>query len=111
MSGMAETDPRDTRHEELTYKIATLEAMITQLCQQVQILANASIQNKATLNPDDQSFHREKRLDQKDSPQKHKKPQTYSASSNVEEDINEQASMTEDRLTAWDDYLPKPTND
>jgi hypothetical protein len=112
MSGMTESDPRDTRHEELTNKIATLEAMITQLCQQVQILAkNASNQNKTTFDQDDPSVHREKRLDQKDSPRKHKKSQAYSASSYVEEDINEQAPMTEDCLTAWDDYLPKPTND
>lgn len=113
MSGMTESDPRDTRHEELTNKIATLEAMITQLCQQVQILANnaSSGQNKTTFDQDDPSVHREKRQDQKDSPRKHKKPQAYSASSYVDEDINEQAPMTEDRLTAWDDYLPKPTND
>jgi hypothetical protein len=106
MSGMTETDPRDTRHEELTSKIATLEATIAQLCQQVQLLTNASAQQNTTLSHKDESLHREKRLDRKDSPRKHKRPQTYSAPSHVAEDINEAAPMTDDRPTAWDDYLP-----
>ena len=112
MSGMTEPVPRDTRHEELTNKIATVEALIGQLCQQVlQLLTNASAQNTIASILDEQHFHREKRLDQKDSPRKRKKPQTYSASPNVEQDISEQAPMTEDRLTAWEDYISKRTND
>ena len=108
---MTETDPRDTRHEELTSKIATLEATIAQLCQQVQLLTNASAQQNTTLSHKDESLHREKRLDRKDSPRKHKRPQTYSAPSHVAEDINEAAPMTDDRSTVWDDYLPNATND
>jgi hypothetical protein len=40
MSGITESDPRDARHEELNNKIATLEATVAQLCQQIQLLVN-----------------------------------------------------------------------
>ena len=96
---MTEPDQvRDARHEELSTKIATLEAMIVELCKQVQTLTNNSAHH------DDGSRHHGKRIDTKESPRKHKKPQQYSALSCVEEDTNEAAPMDEDRLTAWDDY-------
>jgi hypothetical protein len=104
MSGMTESDPRDFRHEELAKKITTLEATMTQLCQQVQLLANASAQQNSRQGQDDESRHREKRLDRKDSPRKHKQAQTYSATFHADEGINEPAPMEDDRLTAWDDY-------
>ena len=102
VSGMTEPEQsRDARHEELTIKIATLEATIAELCEQVQLLANSNAHN------DEQMHHCGKRIDMKDTPRKHKRAQQYSAPSSVEEDTNETAPMDEDRLTAWDDYLPK----
>jgi hypothetical protein len=111
MSGMTESDPRDVRHEELANKITTLEATIIQLCQQVQLLANASAQQKSHEGHDDESRHREKRLDRKDSPRKHKQAQTYSATSHADEGINEPAPMEDDRLTVWDDYQNHSSDD
>jgi hypothetical protein len=106
---MTETDtPRDLRHEELSNKIATLETMILQLCQQVQLL------NAAAAQQQDQSadlHHRDKRIDMKNSPRKHKKAQTYSATSSDKEDTDDGAPMDEDHLTVWDDYAPKPKDD
>jgi hypothetical protein len=106
VSGMTEPDPaRDPRHDELSNKIAHLEAMIVQLCQQVQSLTNSAHHN------DEQTRPSGKRIDRKDSPRKHKKPHQYSAPSSVEEDTNEPAPMEEDRITVWDDYLTKPKDD
>jgi hypothetical protein len=51
--------------------------------------------------------HPGKRQDLKATPRKHKKASQYSAISSVEEDSSEPAPMNEDRLTAWDDYLPE----
>ncbi|KAI2512755.1 hypothetical protein MHU86_1543 [Fragilaria crotonensis] len=111
VSGMTESDtPRDIRHEELTNKIATLEAMIERLCQQVQVLTNTAAQPQA-IDPDDSPNHREKRLDRKASPRKHKQSTQYSAPSGIEEDNHEPAPMDEDRLTAWDDYSPRKDDD
>ena len=99
VSGMTEPDQvRDARHEELSTKIATLEAMIVELCEQVQTLTNNSAHHN------DGSHHHGKRVDTKESPRKHKKPQQYSALSCVKEDTNEAAPMDDDRHTAWDDY-------
>jgi hypothetical protein len=111
MSGITESDPRDARHEELNNKIATLEATVARLCQQVQLLVNGPALQPSTPGQETESLHREKRLDRKDSPRKHKKAQTYYAPSNVEEDINEPAPMDDDRLTVWDDYLTPANND
>ncbi len=106
VSGMTESDQmRDARHEELSHKIANLETMIKQLCQQVQALTN-SPENHESHPPNPG-----KRIDRKDSPRKHKKAHQHSARSSVEEDINEPAPMDEDRPTVWDDYLPQPNDD
>ena len=107
VSGMTEQEQsRDTRHEELSTKIATLEATIVELCKQVQLLTNQSASYH-----EDGSQHYGKRIDRKDSPRKHKQPQQYSAPSSVAEDTNEPAPMDEDRLTAWDDYTLKLKDD
>ena len=111
MSGMTESDtPRDIIHEELRNKIASLEAMIERLCHQVQVLTNTTVHQQSA--DQDGSFdHREKRLDRKDSPRKHKQSQKYSASSGIAEDTNEPAPTNEDRLTVWDNYLPRNDDD
>ena len=109
VSGLTESDPnRDSRHEELSNKIATLEAIITQLCQQVQLLTS-----NAVLAPsrDEYESSAGKRQDVKSTPRKHKKPQQYFATSDVEEDTNDRAPNAEDRLTAWDDYEEQSSND
>ena len=109
---MTESEPpQDARHEELANKIATLEAMIVQKCQQVQALTNTSAQEQTSQDHDGSLSHCGKRLDQKDSPRKHKKSQQYSAPSSVAEDTNESAPMDGDCLTVWDDYLPNLEND
>ena len=106
VSGMTEPEQtRDVCHEELSTKIATLEAMIVELCKRVQLLTDNSA------HYEDGSHQSGKRIDRKDTPRKHKRPQQYSASSSVEEDTNELAPMDDDRLTAWDDYSPQPKND
>ena len=111
MSVMTESDtPPDIIHEELRNKIATLEATIERLCHQVQVLTNTTVHQQSA--DQDGSFdHREKRLDRKDSPRKHKQSQKYSASSGIAEDTNEPAPTNEDRLTVWDDYLPRNDDD
>ncbi len=111
MSVMTESDtPPDIIHEELRNKIATLEATIERLCHQVQVLTNTTVHQQSA--DQDRSFdHREKRLDRKDSPRKHKQSQKYSASSGIAEDTNEPAPTNEDRLTVWDDYLPRNDDD
>ena len=102
VSGMTETEPsRDQQHEELHNKIAHLEAMIVQLCHQVQSLTNQSIHQDEYPQPVG------KRLDRKESPRKHKQAQQYTAPSSAEEGTQEPAPMDEDRPTAWDDYSPK----
>ena len=103
VSGMTETEPsRDQKHEELSNKIAHLESMIAQLCQQVQSLTNRPPPcNDDFLQPEG------KRTDRKVSPMKHKKAQQYSAFSCAEEGTHESAPMDDDCLTVWDDYLPK----
>ena len=107
VSGITESDtPRDLRHEELTNKIVTLEAMIVQLCQQVQALTNSPAQSQqmtGVTESEGSTIHREKRLDRKDSPRKHKQRQQTLAPSGIEEDNTEPAPMGEDRLTVWDD--------
>ncbi len=110
VSGMTEPDaPRDDRHDELNKKIATLEAMVVQLCQQVQRLTNYSDQQQTFFSnhEDNNAMHPGKRQDLKETPRKHKKALQYSTPSIVAEDINEPAPMNDDRLTAWDDYLPE----
>jgi hypothetical protein len=112
VSGITESDtPRDLRHEELTNKIATLEAIIERLCQQVQVLTNAAAQPQASTDPDVPLNHREKRLDRKESPRKHKQSKQYSAPSGIAEDNHEPAPMDDDRLTVWDDYEINHDND
>jgi hypothetical protein len=114
VSGMTESDtPRDVRHEELTNKIATLEAMIERLCHQVQALTKSAEQQQRSPDPEDTANqHRGKRTDRKDSPRKHKQHQQHSAPSGIEEDMTEPAApMDEDRLTVWDDYLPHNDDD
>jgi hypothetical protein len=70
---MTESEPpQDARHEELANKIATLEARIVQKCQQVQALTNTSAQQQTSQDHDGSLSHCGKRLDQKDSPRKHK---------------------------------------
>lgn len=111
MSGMTESDtPRDILHEELRNKIATLEAMIERLCHQVQVLTNATAHQQSA-DQDGSVDHREKRLDRKESPRKHKQSQKYSASSGIAEDTNEPAPTNGDRLTVWYDYLPRTDDD
>lgn len=103
VSGMTETEPsRDQKHEELSNKIAHLESMIAQLCQQVQ-----SLTNRSPPCHDDSLQPEGKRIDRKASPMKHKKAQQYSASSCAEEGTQESAPMDDDCLTVWDDYSPK----
>jgi hypothetical protein len=111
---MTESEPpRDIRHEELTNKIAILEAMIAQLSQRVQALTNPSAPTQQALKDKDDNFgHREKRLDQRESPRKHKQAQQYSAPSRITGDtIETGAPMDEDRPTVWDDYLATPDDD
>jgi hypothetical protein len=106
VSGKTEPEQsRDARHEELSTKIATLEATIAELCKQVQLLTNHSA------HYEEGPQHHGKRIDRKDSPCKHKKPQHYSAPSSVVEDTNEQAPMDKDCLTAWNNYSLKPKDD
>lgn len=97
----------------MTNKIATLEAMIERLCQQVQVLTNTAVQPQASTNPppDAPLNHREKRIDRKESPRKHKQSKQYSAPSDIEEDNHEPAPMDEDQLTVWDDYETNHDND
>ena len=113
VSGMTEPDPvqRDLKHEELSGKIATLEAMIMRLCQQVQALTETSTHNQHSPNPEVYAQHPGKRQDLKDTPKKYKRAQQLSAHSSAEEDTQEKAPMEEDRLTAWDDYLPQHKDD
>jgi hypothetical protein len=112
VSGITESDPpRDLRHEELSNKIATLETMIFQLCQQVQLFTANAAQRQDSHQLVDFMHHRDKRPDRKDSPRKHKKSQQYSAPSSDKDDTDESAPMDEDRLTVWDDYSPKPKDD
>jgi hypothetical protein len=50
VSGMTEPEhPRDVRHDELSSKITNLEAMIVQLCQQVQALTNRPVKPTVAL--------------------------------------------------------------
>ena len=101
VSGMTEPDqPRDVKHEELREKIATLEAMLVQLCQQVKQLTDVSAQQQSPSDLEDYAHHHGKRIDRKESPRKHKKAQQFSAHPSVEEDTKESAPMTEDHLTA-----------
>ena len=110
---MTEPDPvqRDLKHEELSGKIATLEAMIMRLCQQVQALTETSTHNQHSPNPEVYAQHPGKRQDLKDTPKKYKRAQQLSTHSSAEEDTQEKAPMEEDRLTAWDDYLPQHKDD
>jgi hypothetical protein len=104
---MTESDtPRDVRHEELTNKIATLEATIERFTKSAE-------QQQRSPDPEDAANqHRGKRTDRKDSPRKHKLHQQHSAPSGIEEDTTEPAApMDEDRLTVWDDYLPHNDDD
>ncbi len=112
VSGITDSDPSpaDPRHEELSDKIVALEAMIAQLCQQVQFLTN-NVLSSSRDNDALEQQHLGKRQDVKLTPRKHKRPQNYSASLHVDEDMNEEAPNTDDRLTAWDDYSAPPNND
>jgi hypothetical protein len=103
---MTETEPsRDQQHEELHNKIAQLEAMIVQLCHQVQSLTNQSIHQDEFPQP------LGKRLDRKESPRKHKQAQQYTAPSSAEEGTHEPAPMNEDRPTGGTISPPKHNND
>jgi hypothetical protein len=109
VSGITESEQiRDARHEELRSKIDTLEALVVQLCHQVQALT-ANVAPPPARDAYDSPHG--KRPDLQDTPRKHKKPHNYSAASDVEEDTNERAPMNDDHLTVWDDYESKSTND
>ncbi len=76
MSGITDSEPspRDARHEELSLRIASLEAMIVTLCTQVQALTTQSQPTNSTAShPRDASKHQEKRQDIKSTPRKSKK--------------------------------------
>ncbi|KAI2499827.1 hypothetical protein MHU86_14644 [Fragilaria crotonensis] len=83
VSGITESEQlRDVQHEELRNKIATLEAMIVQLCQQVQVLTDNSNSRSQQDLADESDYvqHNGKRQDTKEwTPRKHKKAQQYSA--------------------------------
>ena len=104
--------PRDLCHEELSNKIATLETIILQLCQQVQLLTVPAAQQQDPLHTRVYMHRRDKRPDRKDNPRKHKKSQQHSAlSSDTNNTDAESAPMDEDCLTVWDNYTPKPKDD
>ncbi|KAI2504962.1 hypothetical protein MHU86_9491 [Fragilaria crotonensis] len=109
VSGMTEPDPslRGIRHEELSNKIATLEAMIAQLCKQVQPLTDQSLTHSNCTPP------LGKRTVRKESRQKeHEQAQQFSALKSATEGTNEQAPMNKDCLTAacWDHYTLQHKN-
>jgi hypothetical protein len=100
--------PPDPRHDKLSSKIAALEAMVVQLCLQVQRLTNYSDHQQQLLsNHEGSAQHLGKRQDVKETPRKHKKPIQYSAPSCAEDDTTKPAPMNDDRITTWDDYLPE----
>ena len=108
VSGITESEPapRDVKHEELSMKIASLEAMVATLVQQVQNLTMASMpqENLPNPNPRDPSYPKEKRQDVKDTPRKHKRPHGQTADLEATEGSKESAPMDEHPLTVWDDY-------
>jgi hypothetical protein len=111
VSGMTEPDPssRGIRHEELlSNKIVTLvEAMIVQLCKQVQSLTDQSLTHSNCTPP------LEKRTVRKEFRQKeHEQTQQFSALKSAREGTNKQAPMNEDCLTAacWDNYTLQHNN-
>ena len=93
--------------------IASLEAMITALCAQVQALTAQSIQviDSPSSKTKDPCQHQEKRQDTKLSPRKSKRTHDQSADSVAEEGSKESAPQTEDRRTAWDNYSTSDTNE
>ena len=109
----SEPSPRDVKHEELSLKIASLEAMIIALCAQVQALTPQSTQfiDSPPSKTRDLCQHQENRQDTKSSPRKSKRTHDQSADSVAEEGSQESAHQTEDRRTAWDDYSTSDNNE
>jgi hypothetical protein len=116
VSGITDSEPspsRDSRHDELSLKIASLEAMIITLCAQVQALTSPSNQLKDALPTQtrDPSQPQGKRQDTRLSPRKSKRPHAQSADSVADEGSQESVPHTEDRRTAWDDYPTSKKNE
>ena len=115
MSGITDSEPspRDARHEELSLKIASLEAMIVTLCAQVQALTTQQAQPITTppQHPRDISKQQEKRQDIKMTPRKSKRSNDFTADSEAAEGSQQSATQPEDRPTVWDDYLTTQQND
>jgi hypothetical protein len=109
MSGITESEPspRDVRHEELSLKIASLEAMIMALCTAAQAQTNDSPQSTQR----DPTQHQEKRRDTRVSPRKSKRTHDQTADSVAEEGSQESVPQTDDRRTAWDDYSTSENHD
>ena len=109
----SEPSPRDVKHEDLSMKIASLEAMVAALLQQVQLLATAPVaqSNTPIQTPGDSYYPQGKGQDVKDTPRKHKRSHDHDADSGVKDGSKESAPMDDDRLTVWDDYLTNSKND
>ena len=110
----SEPSPRDAKHEELSTRIASLEAMITALVYQVQQLtsiAPAPQGNLQTPNLNDVPYPQGKRQDVKGTPRKNKRSHDHTADSEAKDGSKESVPMEEHPLTVWDDYSKDSTHE